>query len=235
VAFAVPSDTVSVPLQPTSYATPIAAVVTGLPAQTAKPSPTATASRSSATVTPFGSSRNVLSTPKTVTSPTPPASPSPLVSSTDTSNIIQASGQDLGTLNRSFQSNPSQFDLLLQPRGDFPPMTVHGGITVPFYFVLLAMIGAAVSLARRVPEYQRRILNEKDKLWAPDAREALVFQIMQFIAAPLIGITAYVMLKPESSGASVVLGFISGFSSESILLAIRSMADKLDLKPSTKE
>jgi hypothetical protein len=174
----------------------------------------------------------------------------------------------------------------------FYPVTIHGGLAVPWYFIMLAVMGAAVSMARRVPEYQRRVAfslnangeanaadvtkdpkspppkpkaeiqaahapqtdgdpnagtgklgnarsNPDDNAKAPEARgdpddlsptrvrEFLVFQVLQVLSAPLIAITAYNALTPSSRAASVALAFVSGFSSESVLLAIRSFADKI--------
>jgi hypothetical protein len=59
------------------------------------------------------------------------------------------------------------------------------------------------------------------------ARELLVFQIMQFVSAPLIAITAYYMVKPSNPTISAVLGFASGFASETILRAIGALVTKL--------
>jgi hypothetical protein len=109
-----------------------------------------------------------------------------------------------------------------------PRIIVHGGVTVPFYFILLALLGAAVSMTRRVPEYQKRFLDEADEFWAPEARQRLVFQILQFVSAPMIAVTAYALVAPSDSTGSIVLGFASGFSSESILLAITTFANSLE-------
>ena len=118
----------------------------------------------------------------------------------------------------------------------FRPVTIHGGLTVPWYFLTLAIMGAAVSMARRVPEYQRRVQygpasgGEKipdDAMTPSMVREELLFQVLQVLSAPLIAITAYNAIMPNSRATSVALGFVSGFSSESVLLAIRSVADKI--------
>jgi hypothetical protein len=118
----------------------------------------------------------------------------------------------------------------------FRPVTIHGGLAVPWYFLTLAIMGAAVSMARRVPEYQRRVQygppsgGEKipdDAMTPSMVREELLFQVLQVLSAPLIAITAYNAIMPNSRATSVALGFVSGFSSESVLLAIRSVADKI--------
>jgi hypothetical protein len=117
----------------------------------------------------------------------------------------------------------------------FYKIIIHGGLEVPWYFTMLAVMGAAVSMARKVPEYQRRV-HSPDKLdgkvnpeyLSPTkAREYLVFQVLQVLSAPLIAITAYNAITPSSRATSVALGFASGFASESILVGIRALADKV--------
>ena len=111
-----------------------------------------------------------------------------------------------------------------------PRIIVHGGVTVPFYFILLSLLGAAVSMTRRVPEYQKRFLDDADEFWAPEARQRLVFQILQFLSAPVIAMTAYALIMPAGTTGSIALAFASGFSSESILLAITSLANSLETR-----
>src|SRR5260370_33598846 len=104
---------------------------------------------------------------------------------------------------------------------------ITGGLVVPLYVIVLALVGGAISMTRRVPEYQRRALDSRDPLTNAEAREYLVFQIMQVITAPLIAVTAYYVYHPGTPVESVVLGFASGFASEPILLMIRALVDKL--------
>ena len=111
---------------------------------------------------------------------------------------------------------------------------ITSGLVVPFYVVFLAFIGGAVSLSRRIPEFQKRSSPEYTTTstlpaLAPmlpyEAREAVVFQIMQMLSAPFIAITAYWVIAPASIAASIGLAFVSGFSSETILLLIRGVVD----------
>jgi hypothetical protein len=107
-------------------------------------------------------------------------------------------------------------------------LRIQGGLVVPLYVVVLSLMGGAVSMTRRVPEYQRRTLDIEDRDMTPDkARENLVFQIMQVFSAPLVAVTAYYLFEPDSGAKSVLLGFVSGFASEPILLAIRALVEKL--------
>ena len=98
-------------------------------------------------------------------------------------------------------------------------------------------------MMRRVPEYQKRVTDDYRKLYEslgderPDtmavpldldsAREYLIFQIMQVLSAPLIAIVAYSLFDPNELASVVAVGFIAGFSSEAVLLAIRAVFDKV--------
>ena len=108
-----------------------------------------------------------------------------------------------------------------------PPVQIHGGLVVPLYVIMLAFIGGAVSMTRRVPEYQRRAADPYDSMTPEQAREYLVFQIMQLVSAPLVAITIYHIFAPTSRATAIVLGFISGFASEPLLLGLRALAEKL--------
>ncbi|KAK47812.1 hypothetical protein BG58_40940 [Caballeronia jiangsuensis] len=113
---------------------------------------------------------------------------------------------------------------------------VKGGFVVPFYVVLLALVGGAVSLTRRIPEYQKR----SEDNFVPDGavtalsqletREVVVFQIMQLISAGFIAVVAFYALSPNSMSTAIALSFMSGFSSELILLQIRSIVEGLQPK-----
>jgi len=107
----------------------------------------------------------------------------------------------------------------------FQPVVVHGGLAVPWYFITLAIVGAAISLARKVPEYQRRAISREDAMNGPKLREVLEFQILQVLCAPFIAATIYNIATPSSSAVAATLGFSSGFASETILLAIRAGLD----------
>ena len=111
--------------------------------------------------------------------------------------------------------------------------TIQGGLVIPLYFVVLSLIGGAISLTRRVPEYQRRYsvsyvpTEDKPKLDRATVREFLAFQILQFISAPLLAVVAYFLISPESKAALVALGFTAGFASEAVLLMTRALVEKI--------
>jgi hypothetical protein len=110
---------------------------------------------------------------------------------------------------------------------------VRGGLLVPLYVIILALIGGSISLTRRLPEYQVRaspeyLATEKEpRLSQHQLREYLVFQIVQYISAPLIAVLAYYLAEPDKTATAVVLGFTAGFASEAILLMVRAMAEKI--------
>jgi MFS family permease len=104
---------------------------------------------------------------------------------------------------------------------------IQGGLIVPLYVIVLAIIGGAVSMTRRVPEYQRRAMTIQDPLTNQQAREFLIFEIMQVLTAFLIAIVAYYIVAPDKTSTAVVLAFGSGFASAPILLMIRALVDKL--------
>jgi hypothetical protein len=55
---------------------------------------------------------------------------------------------------------------------------------------------------------------------------------MQVVSAPLIVLTTYYMVNPDSRASTIALSFAAGFSSETVLLLIRAMVDKLKPAPS---
>lgn len=119
---------------------------------------------------------------------------------------------------------------------------IVGGIVVPVYFVIMTLIGAIIGLFRKLPEFQDRVepgypeeyrtrLADGDSPLPPvspeRARELVVFQILQVVFAPAIGILAYSYARPEEIAPTVVLAFGAGFSSELILVAVRATVDRL--------
>ncbi|MGH7831234.1 MAG: hypothetical protein ACREP8_13775 [Candidatus Binatia bacterium] len=139
----------------------------------------------------------------------------------------------------SIQTSPAQTAASGAAAGTesgWPSVRIQGGLVVPLYFVVLSLMGAAVSMTRRVPEYQGRLMlaqNSQKYITREQAREYLVFQIMQVVSAPLIAITAYYLVEPDLRATSVALGFASGFTSETILLVIRALVEKLE--PQTQQ
>jgi hypothetical protein len=119
---------------------------------------------------------------------------------------------------------------------------VKGGLVLPLYIVVFSLFGGAISMTRRLPEYQRRVTPAywdayaQELRWYPNLkppispealREFVIFQIMQTLSAPLIAATVYSLLEPSNQSTVVVIGFAAGFASEPILLRLRKLADQL--------
>ncbi|WP_146027133.1 stage II sporulation protein M [Bowmanella denitrificans] len=125
---------------------------------------------------------------------------------------------------------------------NLPGAPVLGGVVVPIYFIALAIFGALVAMARKLPEFQSRLdanysetyeddlasnLSKDQPLNPSQLPELLVFQVVQVICAPVIAIVAYALVDPEQLYVGVVTAFAVGFSSEWVLLLIRNVTDKL--------
>lgn len=112
-----------------------------------------------------------------------------------------------------------------------PVYAVAGGVVVPLYVIVLGFIGGAICLARKVPEYQKRTepdfagTTKELPLQAYEAREFVVFQVLQLVASPFIAIVAFYAFEPESIALAVAQAFFAGFSSEWVLLRIRAVVD----------
>lgn len=108
---------------------------------------------------------------------------------------------------------------------------VSDGFVVPLLMIVLAVIGAAINLMRRIPEFQKRAdINfpgtDKDKPLQPcEAREFVAFQILQLVAAPFIAMVAFYAIAPNSLPSAIALAFTSGFFSEGLLLRIRALGE----------
>lgn len=110
-------------------------------------------------------------------------------------------------------------------------LEVIGGLAVPFFVLVMAYIGGAVSLSRRIPEYQRRlhpnyIPTDKEGRMRPfEAREVVVFQIMQLVSAPFLAVATWFIVSPTSLTSAATLAFGTGFASEPLLLMIRGLVE----------
>lgn len=110
---------------------------------------------------------------------------------------------------------------------------VKDGLLIPLYFIIMALMGGSISLTRRLPELQKQAGLEhiatarQPKLSQYEFREYLIFQMVQFISAPFLAILAYYLIEPSNTTNAVVLAFTAGFASETILLMVRSVANKI--------
>lgn len=126
---------------------------------------------------------------------------------------------------------------------------IVGGIVVPVYFIFCALLGAMIAMARKLPEFQARLKrSEKDtnekifrgEPYAPitysELPELVLFQIIQVASAPILAVIAYGYLNDdfESQFTGISIAFAAGFSSEWVLMMIRSITDRLGgAKPKT--
>jgi hypothetical protein len=127
-----------------------------------------------------------------------------------------------------------KFEPLLE-NGEYKPLdsfvVVYGGIAVPLFVIVLAFIGGAVSLSRRIPEYQRRsepgyASTAAEPAMQPfQARESVVFQIMQLVSAPFLAMATWYIVSPTTIAVAAGLAFGTGFASEPLLLMIRGMVE----------
>jgi hypothetical protein len=114
---------------------------------------------------------------------------------------------------------------------------VRDGFVISVLMVTLAIVGAAVNLMRRLPEFQKRadtnfIGTEKETPLQPcEAREFVAFQILQLIAAPFIAAVALYVIAPQSFPSAIALAFVSGLFSEGVLLRIRAFVEGPDKTP----
>ncbi|MBK6958110.1 MAG: hypothetical protein IPH22_06705 [Nitrosomonas sp.] len=116
---------------------------------------------------------------------------------------------------------------------------VKDGLLIPLYFIIMALMGGSISLTRRLPELQKQAGSEhiatakQPRLSQYEFREHLIFQMVQFISAPFLAILAYYLIEPSNTTNAVVLAFTAGFASETILLMVRSVANKITPETST--
>ena len=118
---------------------------------------------------------------------------------------------------------------------DKPPkhVEVMGGLAVPFFVLVLAFVGGAVSLSRRIPEYQRRLhpdykpepADKETKMKEFQAREYVVFQVMQLVSAPFLAVATWYIVTPSGLSTAATLAFGTGFASEPLLLMIRGLVE----------
>lgn len=149
------------------------------------------------------------------------------------------------------------------PTGDAPladsgPRVV-GGLTVPFFVVMLAMFGAGVNLTRKVPEIQRnyyqflgkaqpsllaatgvalaglfRSRGVPEDAGGAEIRKSLVQNIMYFAAAPFLGIAVYYLLRVLATEVTlpvlVIAAFATGLVSDTIVEKVIEIAGQT-IKP----
>ena len=108
---------------------------------------------------------------------------------------------------------------------------VRDGFVVPLMIAVLALVGGTINLFRRLPEYQKRShacfkgSPGVTPLLPCEAREFVVFQILQLVSAPFIAMVAYYAIAPQSMSSAVTLAVSSGLFSEAVLLRLRLLVE----------
>ncbi len=110
----------------------------------------------------------------------------------------------------------------------FPMAMVSGGITVPFYFILVALFGASISMTQKIPDFQAQLA--EGSLSAPQVRKGLTIQVLQFVSAPFLAIIAYAFFGPTGQTATITVAFVAGFSSQTILTSLLTAMNGIEAK-----
>ncbi|WP_372574961.1 hypothetical protein [Ruegeria jejuensis] len=117
-----------------------------------------------------------------------------------------------------------------------------GGLVVPLFVIVLSLLGGSISMTRKLPEIQLRaapgyesfyrtkvqgkVANRLSVPIKPEqARDFLIFQILQVMTAPFLAMVVFASFEPESTAAAVIIGFGAGFASEPLLLKLRQAID----------
>jgi hypothetical protein len=157
--------------------------------------------------------------------------------------------QNVGELPEAVKSSIAETaENTIQSIASMPgPSVVSGGLVVPLYMIVIALIGGCIGMTRRLPELQTRgapgykAYYKRNKAVDPTlkrplegvhVREYVVFQVMQAVFAPFLAMVAFALIDPADIAGVVAIGFIAGFASESILLQIKKVADAAS-KPSS--
>lgn len=121
-------------------------------------------------------------------------------------------------------------------------VTLNGGIQIPLYVIILALIGGAINMTRQVPDFQSRQAigspsqpgnegkkpdeNERESSW----RKGLLEQYMFLVAAPFLAIATYyllILLGTIQPPIIVLVCFSIGLISDTVVTAITESAKKL--------
>lgn len=189
------------------------------------------------------------------------------IASQNDGNPVQDAPGDTSEKPESTDSDPTPTSATSADIVDKPRELAHlkGGLVVPLFVIMVALMGAAVSMTRRVPEIQKQAWRYIDLHFetGPDgdtrsrtptpadfkdsvfgdadgshletrrpitleyARECLIFQVMQVVSAPVVAMVAYYLFEPDTKAVTILIAFVSGFASESVLIAIRNISESV--------
>ena len=120
---------------------------------------------------------------------------------------------------------------------------VRGGLAVPFYVIILAMLGAGINMTKKVPDIQKTYncsvlprlreqgrIDPKQAAVISEIRKELIDNYMGLISAPFLAIAVYYLLQVAATNVAepviVVVSFATGFISHKIITAITAFASK---------
>jgi hypothetical protein len=155
------------------------------------------------------------------------ASPTPTPAPAATSAMVDDSSPKTHTARAPEDSESLHSNSVAQSTPFIVPMAVvSGGVTVPFYFVIVALLGASISLTRKVPEYQAQIAT--GSVIPADIRRDLIIQVLQFVCAPFLAVIGYAVIAPSGQTELMALAFAAGFSSQTILSILMIAMNQLE-------
>ena len=120
---------------------------------------------------------------------------------------------------------------------------VRGGLAVPFYVIILAMLGAGINMTKKVPDIQKTYhcsvlpslrepgrIDPKHAAVISEIRKELIDNYMGLISAPFLAIAVYYLLQVAATNVAepviVVVSFATGFISHKIITVITAFASK---------
>lgn len=117
-----------------------------------------------------------------------------------------------------------------------PGGTLKGGVAVPLLVLVLALLGAAINMLRRLPEFLRRYdaipeTGSKEKSSAGEELRSDLFRYFVYLlSAPFIGMVAYslmVIADYTNPHAVSIVAFAVGFISDAVVERIMGTAQSI--------
>ena len=138
---------------------------------------------------------------------------------------------------------PQENTALDEPRQVPGFALVRGGLAVPFYVIILAMLGAGINMTKKVPDIQKTYncsvlprlrkqgrIDPEQAAAISEIRKELIDNYMALISAPFLAIAVYYLLQVAAANVAepviVVVSFATGFISHKIITAITAFASK---------
>ena len=132
---------------------------------------------------------------------------------------------------------------------------INGGVVIPVYVLVLAMIAAGINTTRKVPDIQKGIRHQSSGLSPQDkaprfpalpvdirqahsdvaaVRTELIETYMYFVAAPFLAIAMYYLVlmgvENPSDKVLVLMAFATGFMSDAVVGKIIAFGNQMLVK-----